>query len=100
MERQVCTEEGYGRLEEDHPSQANECRHAEEIIRDDEGTVGRAEEGKDSIERESTIFTGRLVVQICKKWYASKDSSLLWRTCHQAGARSGKTLAIGGPFLC
>jgi hypothetical protein len=42
-ERQVWPQKGYGRLQEDHWSQADECSHAEEIVRDDEGTLGSAE---------------------------------------------------------
>jgi hypothetical protein len=44
MERQVCAEEDYTGLQEDHSSQADECSYAEEIVGDDEGAVGRAED--------------------------------------------------------
>jgi hypothetical protein len=37
MERQVCAEEGYAGLQENHWSEADECSHAEEIIGTDEG---------------------------------------------------------------
>jgi hypothetical protein len=43
MERQVCAEEGYTRLQENHWSQADECSYAEEIVGDDEGALGGAE---------------------------------------------------------
>jgi hypothetical protein len=42
-ERQIWAQKGYGRLQENHWSQADECSHAEEIVGNDEGTVGGAE---------------------------------------------------------
>jgi len=36
-ERQVCADEGYTGLQENHWSEADECSHAEEIIGTDEG---------------------------------------------------------------
>ena len=38
-ERQDCAHEG------DTETQADECGHAEEVVSDDEGTVGREKEG-------------------------------------------------------
>jgi hypothetical protein len=44
-ETQISAQEKYGRLQENHRSQADECSHAEEIVGDDEGKVGGEEEG-------------------------------------------------------
>jgi hypothetical protein len=44
-ETQTWIQEGYGRLQENHWSKADECRYAEEIVGDDEGAVGGEEEG-------------------------------------------------------
>jgi hypothetical protein len=38
-------QERHAGLQENHSSEADECRHAEEIVIDDEGTVGGEEEG-------------------------------------------------------
>jgi hypothetical protein len=39
-------QEGYSSLQEIHCSEADECRYAEEVVGDDESTVG-GEEGQD-----------------------------------------------------
>jgi hypothetical protein len=40
VERQVCPQKGRIVSEEIHWSEADECSYAEEIVGDDEGTVG------------------------------------------------------------
>jgi hypothetical protein len=48
-EGQGAAQEGLACLQEIHPSEADECRHAKEIVGDDEDKMG-AEEGS-SLER-------------------------------------------------
>jgi hypothetical protein len=42
-EKQIWAQEAFGRFQENHRSQADECSHAEEIVGNDEGAVGGAE---------------------------------------------------------
>jgi hypothetical protein len=42
-ERQTWAQKRYGRLQEDHRSQADEYSYAKEIVGNDEGAVGGAE---------------------------------------------------------
>jgi hypothetical protein len=44
-ERQVCADEGYTGLQENHWSEADECSHAEEVVGNDESKVGGEKEG-------------------------------------------------------
>src|ERR1039457_311487 len=60
MERQVCAEEGYAGLQENHWSQADECCHAEEIVGNDEGAVG-SEERVESLVQDLKVAVRRLV---------------------------------------
>ena len=60
VERQVCAEEGYTGLQEDHWSQANECSYAEEVVGIDEGALG-SEAEVESIVQDLNVAGRRLV---------------------------------------
>src|ERR1019366_5726882 len=51
-EGQGKVQKGYRCLQEIHWSQADECSYAEEIVGDDEGTVGGAKEGVNCLVRQ------------------------------------------------
>src|ERR1019366_3617049 len=59
-ERQISAQKGYGHLQEDHRSQADECSYAEEVVGVDEGAVG-SEERVESIAQGLNVAVRRLV---------------------------------------
>jgi hypothetical protein len=67
-ERQIWAQKGYGRLQENHWSEADECSHAEEVVGDDESKVGGEKEG--GVDSVDLLSPGVSVVakQLLRKW--------------------------------
>jgi hypothetical protein len=70
-ERQTWVPKGYGRLQEDHRSQAYECSYAEEVVGDDEGALGSEAEVESIVQDLNAAGRRRftLGVHSCLSWY-------------------------------